>query len=821
MGKSQSQGLDLAPTAVDRSAISLARLVWAAPLALLLSGAALYGAYEFPVVPLPLLAALLGYAALLWREPRLWMFFVPALLPVLNLAPWSGRFFFDELDLCLLVTIAVCALRGRSGQSTRLAPAAGLTIALFVSVFLISLAIGLVPFEPLDGNSFANYYSKYNGLRVGKGLAWGIALLLLVRADLGRDAQALATYWVPGRLAGLAGVVAVAVWERLAFPGLTNFSEDYRVSSTFGAMHVGGGAIDGYLVLALPFTLVWLSETKSLIKLSIAASLFALGSYTVMVTFSRGLYVACLVMIVALGFGAMVRQKATGVFSTSRALLVVTIIFLLSGLCFSVFATGGYRSLAAVLGFMVLAFFLGRKAETSSGGIVGLLLAATLIVGSLILIKLFDKGAYIAYAVAFLVGFLGVMLAVTRPRMSKRRLAWAGFFATALVTPFVGYHWGGPPALWATLNSVLLVLALLYVNRSMKRPLWHPSVRDTAILAFLSLIFFVSIPIAGNSYFVSARFSDRSGAVNDRMRLWQDTLNMMDNTPITRLFGMGVGRFPALFFWRGPRTRPGTFTIMDELGNNFLRLGGTRDDLDGVTLFYAQRISPEPYGTLRFSFDVRSTFPKAGVSGGVCESLLLYSENCETKVLRLVKTDGSWQRLEMTFNTGNRGTLHHFGKRPVQVWLVTPTGGPFIDIDNVHLLDDSGNDLLKNGDFTKGGDHWLFSVSNFWPWHIESIWVHTLFEQGWLGLVLLAILMLYAICRLLMLVSQGHVIALAMFVSFAGFLTVGTVNSLFEFPRVALLFYVLLFIALTRWSEDTKRVRRDRSSEEVNNIAAG
>ena len=48
-------------------------------------------------------------------------------------------------------------------------------------------------------------------------------------------------------LAGLCGVVFIALWERLAFPGLTNFSEDYRVISTFGAMHVGGSAIDGYL----------------------------------------------------------------------------------------------------------------------------------------------------------------------------------------------------------------------------------------------------------------------------------------------------------------------------------------------------------------------------------------------------------------------------------------------------------------------------------------------------------------------------------------------------------------------------------------------
>ena len=795
-------------------ALHSARLIWAAPLAAGLLAIALYSAYRFPVGPILLLAALMGYGAALWREPRLWLFMVPALAPVLNFAPWSGRFFFDEFDLLLLVTLAIRSLRG-SDRSARLAPAAAWAISLFVVVFLLSVAGGMMPLEPIDGNSFANYYSKYNGLRVGKSLGWSIALMFLLRADFGGNSQILSKYWVPGILAGLTGVVCVAVWERIAFPGLTNFSENYRVTSTFGSMHVGGGAIDGYLALALPFTLIWLSETKSLIKVATAALILALGSYTIMVTFSRGLYVACLVMIVALGFATMVRQKSTGVFSTRRALLVVSITAIVSVLCFGVFAAGGYRSLAAVLGFIVLAFFLGRKAEQSGVGVVGILLAAALIILSFILIWLINKGAYVAYAITFLIGFSGVAHTVIRPRASKHRLAWAGFLATGVATPFVGRHWGGMPALWVTLTAVIFILVLVFLNQTVKRPLWRPNRRNASVLAFISLIFFVSIPIAGNSYFVSARFSDRSGAVRDRMVHWQDTLNMMDSSSVAQFFGMGVGRFPALFFWRSPRTTPpGTFTIMDEPGNRYLRLGGTHDSLGGVTLYYAQYVIPEPYRDLTLSLDVRSTFPKARVKAGMCESLLLYSENCEAKILPLKKIDSSWQHLEIKFTTRNLGMPHRFGKKPVQAWLVNPIGGTHIDVDNVRLTDFAGNNLLKNGDFTEGGDHWLFSVSNFWPWHIESIWVHTFFEQGWLGLILLAVLMVYAACRLLMLASRGQLIALAMFVSLVGFATVGTFNSLFEFPRVALLFYLILFIALTRWPEETREAlgKRTRSN---------
>ena len=792
---------------IAHNPIKFSRLVWAAPLAAVMIAAAAYGTYSFPVVPILLGVALIGYAAILWREPRLWLFFVPALAPVLNLAPWSGRFFFDEVDLFFLVTVAIGSLRIGSGRPARLAPVAAFLISALVVVYIASAVIGISPLESMDSNAFANYYSRYNGLRMSKSLAWAIAFLFLARADLGSNAKALSTYWVPGVLVGLAGVVSVAIWERIAFPGLTNFSENYRVTATFGSMHVGGGAIDGYLALALPFTLLWLNERRPLIKVIAAAALLALGSYTIMVTFSRGLYVACIMMIFVLAFGAMVRQKATGVFSTRRALLVFVTVILMSALCFAVFASGGYRSLAAILGFIALGFFLGRKAEVSGGGAVGIPLAITLIIASLALIQFFAKGAYIAYAITFLIGFIGVALTVMKPRASKHRLAWSGFLATAVVTPFVGKHWGGMPAMWAALSAVLFVLVLVSLNRIVKRPLWRPNVRHASMLAFVSLIFFMSVPIAGNSYFVSTRFSDRSGAVRDRMVHWQDTLNMMDNTLATQFFGMGVGRFPALFFWRSPRTAPpGTFTLMEEPGNTFLRLGGTHDSLGGVTLYYAQRISPEPYRGLIFSFDVRTTFPKARVQAGLCESLLLYSENCETKILAVQKNDGSWQRMEIPLQSRNLGAWHRFGKKPVQAWLVNPIGGTHIDIDNVRLTDASGNNLLKNGEFNQGGDHWLFSVSNFWPWHIESIWVHTFFEQGWLGLILLVLLIGYAACRLLMLVSRGQLIALAMLVSLAGFVTVGTFNSLFEFPRVAVLFYLMLFMALIKWSDEPPRV---------------
>ncbi len=55
------------------------------------------------------------------------------------------------------------------------------------------------------------------------------------------------------QVAGLGVVALGALWEHVAFPGLLNFSTDYRSTSVFWEMHVGGAALDGYLALAMPF----------------------------------------------------------------------------------------------------------------------------------------------------------------------------------------------------------------------------------------------------------------------------------------------------------------------------------------------------------------------------------------------------------------------------------------------------------------------------------------------------------------------------------------------------------------------------------------
>ena len=66
---------------------------------------------DFPVARLLLAAGFCVYALLLWKVPDSWMLVLPAALPVLDFAPWSGRFFFTAFDALVLLSAAVCLVR--------------------------------------------------------------------------------------------------------------------------------------------------------------------------------------------------------------------------------------------------------------------------------------------------------------------------------------------------------------------------------------------------------------------------------------------------------------------------------------------------------------------------------------------------------------------------------------------------------------------------------------------------------------------------------------------------------------------------------------
>ena len=185
-------------------------LAWSGRLlGLLLLLAAVVGLAFFPRWEFALGLGFSLYLVALWRHPTIWLVVMLAAIPLLDLAPWTGRFFFDEFDLLMLATFGMLWLLGAPASVARprdlLLP---LSILLFGSC-LISGAIGLLPLPLLDANAFASYWSNCNSLRLAKGFLWGGLIFLWIRRTQ-IDRHRLAKLFAIGMGLGLAVSRAMA-----------------------------------------------------------------------------------------------------------------------------------------------------------------------------------------------------------------------------------------------------------------------------------------------------------------------------------------------------------------------------------------------------------------------------------------------------------------------------------------------------------------------------------------------------------------------------------------------------------------------------------
>ncbi|MGQ3115325.1 MAG: O-antigen ligase family protein [Hydrogenophaga sp.] len=288
-------------------------------------------AVQHPLAPALLVGALcLCMGAAAWRP---WTIggLLAMLLPVASLAPSTGWWLIDEFDLLVLAVLAGAharsgfeAFSGRAASSSSSETQVqadrvwvGLLVALGASA-LLSLFIGLrdagvsaraVAAGWASGDGWlqalhADYASAFNPLRVSKSLLWALLLYPVLRRVPVERQREMARFTLAGLLCGLAWVCVLVLWERGRYVGVLNFSDSYRTVANFWEMHVGGGAIDAYLAMAVPlaFWAVWLAPGGW--RWACAAVLAVLGTYAVLTTYSRGLYLAVTVSLMVMAIVA-------------------------------------------------------------------------------------------------------------------------------------------------------------------------------------------------------------------------------------------------------------------------------------------------------------------------------------------------------------------------------------------------------------------------------------------------------------------------------------------------------------------------------------
>ncbi len=266
--------------------------------AVLLAGGLL--AWQHPLAPAAA-TALFGLCAVLaaWR-PGWWLFVVPAALPWLNFAPWTGWIGVEEFDLLLLGVVCGGWARRvwspstepryrRSDQSLLMAAAILFGVASCLAFAREVASVGDVPFSLFHG-----YTDPLNAWRVFKSVLYAALLWPLLRREVQADTALAVQRLAWGMVAGVAVVTLAVLWERLAYTGLWDFSTHYRTTALFWEMHVGGAAIDVYLVLATPFV-AWALWTVRAPGLWAVLAVLALGvGYACLTTFARGVFGAVL-----------------------------------------------------------------------------------------------------------------------------------------------------------------------------------------------------------------------------------------------------------------------------------------------------------------------------------------------------------------------------------------------------------------------------------------------------------------------------------------------------------------------------------------------
>jgi len=244
--------------------------------------------FHYPIAPMLLAAAIAAYALVLLRYPLAWLVVVPALLPVLDLAPWTGWHALDEFDAVVLTSLAIGLWR--LPHAVDRARYAGwgfwLPFVGFCVSFLGSAVIGMWPLHAIDTNALGNPNDSYAGLGLAKALvlACGVAFLFRRQAATAPQAQ---SKLAAGVVVGLIGASITVMIERQAYAGLTDFGATYRAVGMFSTMQTGGAHLDAFLLFAMPFAGIWALQTRQNWQRLLALASIAAGSYAVMMTFSR------------------------------------------------------------------------------------------------------------------------------------------------------------------------------------------------------------------------------------------------------------------------------------------------------------------------------------------------------------------------------------------------------------------------------------------------------------------------------------------------------------------------------------------------------
>ena len=448
-----------------------------------------------------------------------------------------------------------------------------------------------------------------------------------------------------------------------------------------------------------------------------------------------------------LAFLLLIRGNTRSFPSAALAMLKgCALIGVMSVLSYWVFRAGGYRSLLAVLGVLALTLPFGVIARhiparaCAAGLALGVLAGAA---GSAIAMILF-KGIYVNFALAFACCSLLLFLAQQANKMPLMIGGLGAYVWLIIAAAGVALGWGGVVGIARQCHRAIdphrvdtmeraqrgaAVATQTAVARRHGRGGRAGGDRDSGI----------------QRWGVHDRppFLQRAGPWPGALQHWRDGIGMLA-TPADWLLGKGPGRFPRDYLFQlVDREFPGGSSIGARNGEDYLVLSGPRHEVGfGEVFRVAQRVSVVPGAPYSVVLDVQSD-TVARLHFELCERQLLYVEECAIAAVNIPATGESWQRQVVSFDGAKFNGGPWYAPRPVFFAMATESPGTRVAIDNVSLIGPDGGQLLVNGDFAQGMTGWFTTSDRFHlPWHIKNLGLNVLFDQGIIGLLLFAAIVL-------------------------------------------------------------------------------
>lgn len=714
---------------------------------------------SFPASPFLLMTGLIVTSILLFWQPQTWLLLFPLFCITINLAPWTGRFLFNEWDL--FVTCIIISPLIKYGLSRQPIYWPRKLVTLFVMLVLVGL-------YPVDFVNFFNaphgnpYLSNDLRLYIIKGVvaSWFLSLLLLT--EFTHQPIRTIRFLIFG--AWLASIAAflIVLWERQTLGILfnsndiyyignsfLNFSTSYRAVGLLTDMHTGGESIDGWYLMLIPINLLGIMYFKNKVLKLLSFLALNMVFYAVLVGFTRATYAATALCILTFALLYLYQKKKQN-----------------------------NGSLQYPFSTLMLLSYLTLPAST-----------------------------YLAYSVSGFSALLSLtfaLFAILAIQNFKRQLglSYWGIAIIILITTLyinldglIDSQWIEPTTLnftLATTAGLTIFIAAIGSHLTVKKVVPH-IYANTVIIMLSAAVFLI---FSGSR--MQARMENVSTDLNTRLQHWSEVKNSSDWSYFDILLGNGTGSFPLNYLTYNPSllNTVGSFTLSStNLENPVLQFGSGRD------LVIGQRVELQENQDYRLNINAKSQ-QDFEISVGFCQRNLLIFDRWETKCtgsrVKINKSE-QMQTYKVSFSADKLKVPSGIFKLPTLLMLQYKKGNGIVEIGSMALYDQQNKKVNRNVDFKESLDYWFFYQDfEHLAWHIKNIYLSSFYQTGLIGCLLLFVMMFHLVQK-----NRGaeseHDTALLTAVSavIIAFLTFGFFGDPLDSPRVNSFFYMLLFTAIS------------------------